>query len=163
VRTSTLAVVVLLFVSAVLGALLYRQTVQNGRLAEQLGTLYRQARDLEAKSVGGRAQLDSLSDRLRHLEGASTGLDAVTHRELQEQGLDDPVADLVADLQRHPELIPHPGVLGGRMGFRQVRVLSGRWVHADFDDGHIAGEALLEYRVSKPGRITWKVLESRLL
>lgn len=72
---------------------------------------------------------------------------------------------LVNDLIKHPELIPHNGVLGGKMGFYResdIKVLNDKWVFAEFEDGHIGGAMLLEYKVSKDGAITWKVLESSL-
>lgn len=77
---------------------------------------------------------------------------------LRGQGLADPVSDLKADLAKHPELIPAEGTLGGRMGFYdpgRIWILNGRWVYADFEDGHIGGTVLMEYRVEN-GRITWR-------
>ena len=74
---------------------------------------------------------------------------------LRARGLSAPVESLRADLGRHPELIPFPGVLGGRMFFSGVHVLDGRWAFAEFEDGHVAGRMLLEYRVHE-GRITWR-------
>jgi hypothetical protein len=84
---------------------------------------------------------------------------------LQGYGLTDPVREIKADLMRHPELIPIPGVLGGRMGFYSedgIRILDGHWVYAEFDDGHIGGAALLAYRV-KDGHIRWARLAAQRL
>lgn len=97
-------------------------------------------------------------------EPASTAIDGLSPREieaLRARGLADPVADLKADLAKHArELIPVPAVLGGTMGFHRpdrIRVLNGRWVCADFDDGHIGGSMLLEYQVES-GRIAWRAI-----
>jgi hypothetical protein len=84
---------------------------------------------------------------------------------LQQKGLENPVADLVADLQNHPQLIPHKGVLGGTMAFgfaEKIYVLTEKYVLAYFEDGHIAGWMLLEYGVSKGGAIYWRVIDSYL-
>jgi len=73
-------------------------------------------------------------------------------------------AKLKSDLRKHPELIPYDGVLGGTMGFydsKGIRVLSGRWVFAGFDDGHINGYMLLSYRLND-GKISWEVIDSYL-
>jgi hypothetical protein len=83
--------------------------------------------------------------------------------ELKKKGLQDPLKDLAADLQKHPELIPYEGVLGGTMAFafpEKIHVLTDKYVLAYFEDGHIAGWMLLEYGVSRGGRITWRVIDS---
>jgi hypothetical protein len=85
--------------------------------------------------------------------------------DLRAQGLTDPVREIKADLMRHPELIPIPGVLGGRMGFYSedgIRILDEHWVYAEFDDGHIGGATLLTYDV-KGGRIRWTRFAARRL
>lgn len=79
--------------------------------------------------------------------------------DLKREGLNDPVPTLVADLARHPELIPFPGVLGGTMGFydsTQIHVLDDQWVYAYFEDGHISGYGLFRYRIMPGGRILWR-------
>ena len=119
---------------------------------------------------GTQATLQSLRDSLhaeaRSPRGGGGGpgrIEGITTTEiavLRAWGLADPVADLKADLARHPELIPIEPVLGGTMGFRdpeRIWVLNARWVFADFEDGHIGGSMLLEYRV-RSGRITWRRL-----
>jgi len=72
--------------------------------------------------------------------------------------------DIINDLMKHPKLIPYDGVLGGTMGFYDpegIHMLSGRWVFAGFDDGHINGYMLLSYSI-KDGKISWEVIDSYL-
>jgi hypothetical protein len=82
---------------------------------------------------------------------------------LLRRGLTHPVSDLIADRQARPELIPHPGVLGGTMRFfskQDIHVLNARWVYAYVEDGHVSGWALLHYDVGREGRIAWRLIES---
>ena len=84
---------------------------------------------------------------------------------LQKHGLSDPEEDLIADLMQHSELIPYKGVMGGTMGFyssQDIHILSSRWVFAAFEDGHIGGHMLLEYRVDPGGKIHWRVIVAYL-
>ncbi len=93
------------------------------------------------------------------------GLNRWDLEKFQRKGLKNPLKEIVADLQKHPELIPYKGVNGGRMGFYSadmIWVLSKQWVFAYFEDGHRGGWMLLEFRVSSGGKISWKVLESYL-
>jgi catechol 2,3-dioxygenase-like lactoylglutathione lyase family enzyme len=80
-------------------------------------------------------------------------------------GLNDrTINDLKKDLMKHPELIPFKGEVGGKMDFYSeefIHILSNDWVYAYFEDGHIAGQMLLKYRMDG-GKITWKVLQSEL-
>ena len=84
---------------------------------------------------------------------------------LQKNGLSDPEEELIANLMQHTELIPYDGVMGGTMGFyskKDIHILSIRWVLAAFEDGHIGGHMLLEYRVDSGGKINWRVIEAYL-
>jgi len=81
---------------------------------------------------------------------------------LKKRGLKDPVNDIAEDLMKHNEFIPYRGIVGGKMQFFEVYVISTRLVRAYFEDGHIGGWMMLEYRVNKGGRISWEVLESYL-
>ncbi len=93
------------------------------------------------------------------------GLSSWELDELGKKGLKQPVTDLVADLQAHPELIPYKGVLGGTMAFgfpEKIHVLTDKYVLAYFEDGHVAGWMVLEYSVAKGGKIFWRVIDSYL-
>jgi hypothetical protein len=83
---------------------------------------------------------------------------------LRDLGLQDPVADLKADLTSHPEIIPYEGVLGGRMSFYDkdaMVFLPGGYVYAPADDGHYEVHALLRYEVSQGGAIRWRLVDAR--
>ena len=99
---------------------------------------------------------DSLDAALRRMDP----LDEIALDRMRKGGLQDPVRDLTADLEKHNELIPYPGVLGGTMRFTQVRVLSSKYALAAFEDGHVSGEAVLEYAVLPGGKISWKIVGS---
>ena len=43
-----------------------------------------------------------------------------------------------------------------------IHILTSKWVFAYFDDGHLSGYMLLDYKVSDEGIITWKVIVSYL-
>ena len=162
-RRSVGTVAILAILSSALATMLYRKSAECERLSSRSDTLYRQAKDLEALAERGRRQTDSLNARLEGL------VPSPIHRlyidRLRERGLLKPVEDLIADLGRHPEVIPYPGVLGGRMSFSdpdRMRVLSDSWVYAPFEDGHVGGEAIFGYRVAPGGKISWHIVTSRM-
>jgi hypothetical protein len=119
-----------------------------------------------------------LGDRLKEVEGeqetlltkieTSQGPSLLTSwdiAQLARQGISNPEEDLASDLMQHRELIPYEGIMGGTMGFyskRDIHVLSSRWILASFEDGHIGGQMLLEYRIDSGGKIRWKVLSAYL-
>jgi len=79
--------------------------------------------------------------------------------------LADPLQQLVASLGAHPELISHPGVLGGRMGFyskSDICVLNAAAAIARFTDGHIEGSGVFGFSIDDDGSIHWRVLTSRI-
>jgi hypothetical protein len=83
---------------------------------------------------------------------------------LRDLGLQDPVADLKANLTSHPEIVPYEGVLGGTMAFYDkdaIVFLPGGYVYAPADDGHYEVHALLRYEVSQGGKIRWKLIEAQ--
>lgn len=108
---------------------------------------------------------DELTERFRKKEKSFQGnknfiaLDEHHINEMKEKGLSNPAQDIISDLQKHRELIPYKGILGGKAGFydkNTIWVLTNKWVLAYFEDGHFGGYLLLEFLVHHNGRITWK-------
>jgi len=86
----------------------------------------------------------------------------ITAREvaaLREQGLRNPVQQVVDSLIAHREVIPHEGVLGGTIRFHPdyaIHVLDDSWVYASFDDGHIQGRGIFSYEVQPDSSISFR-------
>jgi hypothetical protein len=157
------AVAALAMLCLVLGGMLIRASGERERQSSRNADLQRQFDLLQARSAISGSQADSLRALFTAVGGSP--IHGLYIRGLRDQGLANPVRDLIADLQHHPEVIPHPGVSGGRMGFYdpdRIRVLNDSWVYAPFEDGHVAGDAILGYRVAPGGRISWRVVVSRL-
>ena len=76
-----------------------------------------------------------------------------------------PAEAVVRELLERTDLIPFEGTLGGRMGFytrENITVLNDRWVFARFEDGHVQGSMLLEYRITPEGELEWTLLAAKL-
>jgi hypothetical protein len=121
------------------------------------------------------AQLDSLALHIDSLAGGQNPTQASGNRTgllsqqdiayLKRMGLTNPAEEIKADLIKNRQLIPAAGSLGGTMQFykEQIHLLNRQWVMAYFEDGHNAGEMLLEYKIGERGNISWKVLSSRMI
>ncbi len=116
------------------------------------------------KETGDQNQLDSsekeYSDEMSDIR--ENTIQEPDRQFLIEQGLRNPINDLVADLMKHNELIPCEGSVGGTPGFysaNRIAVLSKDHVIADFEDGHDEGTIELTFIVSR-GTISWKVVHS---
>jgi hypothetical protein len=136
--------------SALLVALILGLIFQCIRLREKLRVVEREEEGLQVKT-----ETQKGGALLRSCDIAN----------LQKNGLFDPEEELIADLMQHSELIPYAGVMGGTMGFysqKDIHILSSRWVLAAFEDGHIGGHMLLEYRLDPGGKIRWRVLSAYL-
>lgn len=128
--------------------------------------------------IGFSLYILQLRDRLKEVQGereyhlakveasqSSSLLSSSDVNQLKKQGISNPEQDLAADLMEHRELIPYEGVMGGTMGFyskQDIHILTSRWILASFEDGHIGGHMLLEYRVDSGGKIHWRVMVAYL-
>jgi hypothetical protein len=59
---------------------------------------------------------------------------------------------------KHPELIPFDGMLGGTMQFERAVPLADRFVFASVSDGHVQGFVLLQYDANNKGGVDWKTV-----
>lgn len=84
---------------------------------------------------------------------------------LKKLGLDDPIAALKSDLTTHGDLIHFDSGVGGKISFYDkagMILLPAGYVYAPAEDGHYLVHAILRYGVEPGGKITWKLLDSRI-
>jgi hypothetical protein len=84
---------------------------------------------------------------------------------LKKLGLDDPIPALKADLSSRKDLVKFESGVGGTVAFYDragMILLPGGFVYAPAEDGHYLIHAVLRYDVAPGGKVTWKVLGSRL-
>ncbi len=141
--------------------------IKNKNEIRQLKTENRAlAEELEQSKKDFEQRLKSLEKTIKRSVSKSANvieLHPWDVEEMKRMGLKEPVQDIISDLMQHRELIPYEGSLGGTMNFyseSQIWILTKKWVLAYFEDGHNGGYLLLEYEVTKDGRIKWKALAS---
>lgn len=109
--------------------------------------------DLNAQVEALKVENDSLQEELMLLENRNP----VVFSEAFDT-IENPEAFISEALKSDPELIPEEGVLGGTMQFIGTEILNERFIWAEFEDGHINGQAIYQYRLSKDGRPQFKLI-----
>lgn len=74
------------------------------------------------------------------------------------KNLNDPIKDISANLSGRTDLIPQKAVLGGKMKFEELLLLSPDYAYAAYSDGHITGHMILKFNVTNEGKIDWQVI-----
>ncbi|HSP12286.1 MAG TPA: hypothetical protein VLO29_07145 [Salegentibacter sp.] len=109
--------------------------------------------DLNAQVNTLKIENDSLQKELLLLESRSPVVFSEAFDTIQ-----NPEAFISEALKSDPKLIPEAGVLGGTMQFIDTEILNERFIWAEFEDGHINGQAIYEYRLSKAGKPQFKLI-----
>ncbi len=186
--TKTMKAVLVLFIiySVVSTAVNWRTMSSNTRLESEVAALKDSQGDSgaqtteltdaldEAKRAGAKAEME-LENALTSLEAANKdneelkselaalkekfGYDPSIEWTLSRSGLT--IEEVENSLKEHPEVIGQDAVLGGRMGFNRVMMLTPNWVFGQFEDGHVLGWGIYEYQHSK-GVFTWREIASIL-
>jgi len=98
--------------------------------------------------------------------GAGTGrVYGLTENDRREFNLGaNPERRILQELGKRIDLIPGEGVLGGTKAFvlHESVVLNRHWVLAVFEDGHVRGQALYEYKMNDQAEFSWQLLASQL-
>jgi len=79
---------------------------------------------------------------------------------LKELGIKDPEKELFNDLNKQKKIIPYEGILGGTMKIYNILVINRKWVVAYFEDGHIGGKLMLQYKIKNDEKIEWELIDS---
>ncbi len=158
-------ILIIIGLLAVLIAIFARQKQSFYKLEEQVKQSEDEKKDLLKKEDDLNKQIGELKAEIdKHLETINNfpDNDEDILKSLKRQGFNGNMDDIIDDLIKQSGIIPHKGVLGGKMGFYfkdKIHVLSDRRVFAYFEDGHVSGYAFLAYEI-KDNNITWKLMDS---
>ncbi|MBZ9730338.1 hypothetical protein LB467_11635 [Salegentibacter sp. JZCK2] len=72
--------------------------------------------------------------------------------------LEKPETFIVESLERNQQLIPKKSVLGGTMRFVDIEILNERFIWAAYEDGHVAGEAIFQYKLNEVDSIDFNLV-----
>jgi hypothetical protein len=75
-------------------------------------------------------------------------------------GISNPAEFIENNLREKAELIPLKAVLGGKMSFGNIQILSSEWLIANFEDGHIQGRAIYKYKLNKNNELEFELLSA---
>ena len=75
--------------------------------------------------------------------------------------IENPEEYISEKLKKQPEKIPLKPVVGGQMQYRQIKVLTEDWVLAVYDDGHIQGKSIFQYKLQPDGSMEFTEIASQ--
>lgn len=126
------------------------------RRSKEADLLRIELNDSRTREAASRKTIDSLRTLLRTAPGSSTVVGThplINGNRLIRSGLANANTNLAPWLnERHPELIPFEGVLGGTMMFQRAAPLADQFVFAEVSDGHVQGYLLLRYAPAATGK-----------
>jgi hypothetical protein len=109
--------------------------------------------NLEADLNQFKIEKDSLEKELQLLKSRSP----VVFTE-DFDAIKNPETFIVESLKRNPQLIPEKSVLGGTMRFTETEILNDSFIWAGYEDGHVAGEAIFQYKLNEADSIDFKLV-----
>lgn len=112
--------------------------------------------DIEVKRTGMdsvKKENDSLKAVLKKIRSR-----AGMHFPKALDSMEKPEEYVLERMNEHPELLPEKGIHGGTMRFVDIDLLNDRFIWAEFEDGHINGEALYSYKFTKEGKPEFQFL-----
>lgn len=119
-------------------------------------------KSLDAEVNKLQQQKDSLAQQLEDILEADDHWynEEIDGRSFIEAGIEHPEEYIKKELQDQADVIPMEGVLGGNMMFIEIKLLSSKWLIADYEDGHIQGKALFEYQLNSEGEVEFEVIQA---
>lgn len=118
---------------------------------------------LRAENDSLQQQIDSLNTTLKELRSTENYWFANEHEGTAfiEKGINDPKISIEKALREKPDLIPFEAVLGGTMRFGNIKILSDKWVIADYDDGHVTGKSIYRYQLTPNKTFAFELVDSK--
>lgn len=96
--------------------------------------------------------LDTLSDQLMRKNYLTKDFSSYF------DSIPEPEKFLLEKLKEKPKLIPKKAVLGGTMYFTEVSFINDHLIIAEYEDGHIMGRAIFQYKIAKNGNLNFELL-----
>ena len=96
--------------------------------------------------------LDTLSDQLMKKNYLTKDFSSYF------DSIPEPEQFLLEKLKGKPELIPKKAVLGGTMHFTSVSFINDHLILTEYEDGHIMGRAIYQYKMDKNGELKFELL-----
>ena len=72
--------------------------------------------------------------------------------------IEQPEVFILEKLREKQHLIPKKPVLGGTMHFTSISFINDHLILAEYEDGHIMGRAIYQYKMDKNGNLIFKLL-----
>ena len=105
---------------------------------------------------------DSLLLKLSRLENNYWFQNEYEGEKFKKKGWEDPEKEIETELRKRLDLIPLSAVLGGKMNFERIQLLSNQWIMASYSDGHVSGRALYEFYLNENSRFEFKIFKSQI-
>jgi len=111
-------------------------------------------------------EIDSLNTEIREMQRA---LDTLSDLLMKKNyvtkdfssyfdSIPEPEKFLLEKLREKQNLIPKRPVLGGTMHFTSVSFINDHLILAEYEDGHIMGRSIYQYKMDKNGNLIFKLL-----
>jgi len=111
-------------------------------------------------------KIDSLKTEIRELKRA---MDTLSDQLMKKNyltkdfssyfdSIPDPEQFLLGKLREKPELISKKPVLGGTMHFTEISFINDHLLLAEYEDGHILGRSIYQYKMDKNGNLIFELL-----
>ena len=111
-------------------------------------------------------EIDSLNTEIREMQRA---LDTLSDLLMKKNyvtkdfssyfdSIPEPEKFLLEKLVKKSELIPKKPVLGGTMHFTSISFINDQLILAEYEDGHIMGRAIYQYKMDKNGNLIFELL-----
>ncbi|WP_134149266.1 hypothetical protein [Flavobacterium sp. 270] len=116
---------------------------------------------MKKKNDSLKTRLKIANDSLHVLKGQFSWYDSeYDNVDFKKKGIKDPEKFITDGLRSKPELIPIKGVLGGTISFGQIQLLGNKYLIAYYDDGHIEGKSIYQYKLNDSGKLEFKIVGS---
>jgi len=96
--------------------------------------------------------MDSLSDQLMKKNYVTKDFSSYF------DSIPEPEKFLLEKIEEKSKLIPKKPVLGGTMHFTSVSFINDHLILAEYEDGHIMGRSIYQYKMDKNGNLIFELL-----